>query len=322
MKNHIVHPLPDIEYVYSNNTKLSQVILKNGIACNGNYHPVNVFDEVSIRVALHNKVDNNFYFKPIDILILNAIGSLYDNGICTFTTEMIARIMFHNRHHRISKNVLDEVRTRIQSMRNLTIRFDLSAEISARASLPTEARLRNRRYCSFLPCKDVDIVYSINRKHGQAFRFRQYPPLWAYAKYTSQIIRCKFGSLHLENHSTSIESLLILQAVYNRIEEIKYKDNGLDNHKISFSWYDSKKVEHGLLPECYINPAAYKNWNDKHRKICALIESFLDKMKNSSDKRERIEDYHPYKNIGSQKNSGYYIQLKKSSNKYKKKKEN
>lgn len=71
MKQHIIEPLLDIEYVYLNNTKLSQAILNNHIRLDGTWNDLNVFDDVSIQVALRhmNCVEN---FLGLGIVIFNS----------------------------------------------------------------------------------------------------------------------------------------------------------------------------------------------------------------------------------------------------------
>jgi hypothetical protein len=124
----------------------------------------------------------------------------------------------------------------------------------------------------------------------------------------------------LKDKNTTIEALLIMRYIHNRIELMKNKNNHIYNDKISLYRITSDLVEHGILPAGGIDKAKFKNWNDKHKNILKLIETFLDKLKNTSDKDMRIKGYQYYNIHGKE---GYRIDIQKRSNKYYfKKKEN
>lgn len=111
---------------------------------------------------------------------------------------------------------------------------------------------------------------------------------------------------HDTHHRTSkkviqIESLFILQYIYRRLETMKNPHNNIYNRRICLYRIENK-VPKGLLADCGINLLAYKNWNDKHRKIRRLIETFLDYLKTADIKE--IKDYHYYKTINAE---GYQI---------------
>ena len=303
MKQHIIEPLLDIEYVYLNNTKLSQAILNNHIRLDGTWNDLNVFDDVSIQVALRHIANKEVQFELVDMLILDTLGSLYDNGIYKFTTDMIARMIFHDTHHRTSKKVIQTVQERIDLMMGLQIRLNIENEYTARESIPRDSRLQNKRYSKFLPLKMIDVTFSANSKHGIGYHLYQSPLLWEYAKYTRQIIACRFDAFSFWQKNMTIESLFILQYIYRRIETMKNPHNNSYNRKICLYRIENK-VPKGLLADCGINLLAYKNWNDKHRKIRRLIETFLDYLK-TADVKE-IKDYHYYKTINAE---GYHIDL-------------
>ena len=303
MKQHTIEPLLDIEYVYLNNTKLSQAILNNHIRLDGTWNDLNVFDDVSIQVALRHIANKEVQFELVDMLILDALGSLYDNGIYKFTTDMIARMIFHDTHHRTSKKVIQTVQERIDLMMGLQIRLNIENEYTARESIPRDSRLQNKRYSKFLPLKMIDVTFSANGKHGIGYHLYQSPLLWEYAKYTRQIIACRFDAFSFWQKNMTIESLFILQYIYRRIETMKNPHNNSYNRKICLYRIENK-VPKGLLADCGINLLAYKNWNDKHRKIRRLIETFLDYLK-TADVKE-IKDYHYYKTINAE---GYHIDL-------------
>jgi hypothetical protein len=112
-----------------------------------------------------------------------------------------------------------------------------------------------------------------------------------------------------------------MRYIHNRIELMKNKNNHIYNDKISLYRITSDLTEHGVLPACGIDKDKFKNWNDKHKKILNLIETFLDKLKNTSDKDMRIKGYQYYDIHGQE---GYCIELQRKSNNkyYSKKKEN
>ena len=303
MKQDIINPLYDIEYIYLNNTMLAKEILCNRITADGYWNNLNVFDDVSIKVALRHIANKKFRFELIDTLILDALGSLYDNGIYKFTTDMIARMIFRDTHHRTSKKVLQTIQERIDLMMELQIRLNIEDEYNRRESLPYDNRLQNKRYTKFLPLKAINATFSANSKCVTGYYLYQSLLLWEYAKYTRQIIACRFDAFSFWQKNMTIESLFILQYIYRRIETMKNPHNNIYNRKICLYRIENK-VPKGLLADCGINLLAYKNWNDKHRKIRRLIETFLDYLK-TADVKE-IKDYHYYKTINSE---GYHIDL-------------
>ena len=101
---------------------------------------------------------------------------------------------------------------------------------------------------------------------------------------------------------------------------MKNKNNHIYNDKISLYRITSDLEEHGILPACGIDQSSFKNWSAKHKKILELINAFLEKLKNTSDKDMRIKGYQYYNIHGKE---GYRIDIPKKSNKYYfKKKEN
>ena len=96
MGDYVIEPLRGIEYVYSNNTKLIREVLNNRIPLDRKSHDVPVSKDVVIKVALFHLTVKDFRFELIDALILDAIASLYENGYFTFTTDMIARVIYLN----------------------------------------------------------------------------------------------------------------------------------------------------------------------------------------------------------------------------------
>ena len=305
MKQNIIAPLPDIDHIYINNTKLAKEILCNRITADGYWNDLNVFDDVSIKVALRHIANKKVHFELIDTLILDAVGSLYDNGIYKFTIDMVARMIFHDTHHRTSKKVLQTIQERIDFMMNLQIRLNIEDEYTRRESLPHDSRLKNKRYTKFLPLKAIDTTFSANSKCGTGYHLYQSPLLWEYAKYTRQIIACRFDAFSFLQKNMTIESLFILQYIYRRIETMKNPHNNVYNRKICLYRIENK-VQKGLLADCEINPNTYKNWNDKHRKVCQLIKAFLDHLKSTDVKEMHIKDYRHYKTNNAE---GYHINL-------------
>ena len=147
-----------IEYAYSNNTKLSKEVLSNRILIDGKFHVLNVFDDTNIKIALRHKTDKDFRFEQVDPLILGAIGSFHENGIYHFTTDMIARMIYQDTHHRVTEQVKQKLQARIDAMMDLQIRFNIEEECLARQSNPKDDRLSNKRYTPFLPMKPIKAV--------------------------------------------------------------------------------------------------------------------------------------------------------------------
>ena len=318
MKQYFIEPLNEISYAYSDNTKLSRELLSNRILTDGKFQDLNVFDDITVKIALRHPTKKDFSFEQIDRLIYNAIGSLYDNGIFQFTTEMIARMIYQDVHHRTTAKVIQMIQSRLDAMMELNIRLNIEEEYIARESTPKDARLQNKQYNKFFPIKPIEVIFSANSKSGNGYHLYNSPILWEYAKYTKQITKCRFGLFQLQNRHITPENLLILGYVYNQIELIKNPKNHRYSSKISLYRIENY-TEKGLFPAIGINPFHYKNWNDKHRKICKLIEDFLQVLKESKDKEIRIKDYHYYKKKDSE---GYYIDIhRKNRKKSNKKKE-
>ena len=81
MQPYIIKALQDIEYAYFNNTKLFKTLLDNRIVMDGRFQQLTVSDRVTVQVAVRHPTIKNFQFDIIDTWVLDAIGSLYDNGI-------------------------------------------------------------------------------------------------------------------------------------------------------------------------------------------------------------------------------------------------
>ena len=323
MKDYVIEPLRGIEYVYSNNTKLIKEVLSNRIPLDRKYHELTVGKGMVIKVALCHLTVKDFRFELIDALILDAIASLYENGYFNFTTDMIARVMYQNIHHRITSKNLQTIQERMDLLLKLEIRINIDHELNSKRNPSMDGRLLNKSYNHFLPIKEVNAVFAVNSKEAKGYHFNRSPLWWEYAKYKKQIIKCRFGLYQLRDKNTTIEALLIMRYIHNRIELMKNKNNHIYNDKISLYRITSDLVEHGILPAGGIDKAKFKNWNDKHKKILNLIETFLNKLKNTSDKDMRIKGYQYY-NIHEKE--GYRIDIPKKSNKsnkyYFKKKEN
>ena len=87
---------------------------------------------------------------------------------------------------------------------------------------------------------------------------------------------------------------------------MKNKNNHIYNDKISLYRITSDLEEHGILPACGIDQSSFKNWSAKHKKILELINAFLEKLKNTSDKDMRIKGYQYYNIHGKE---GYRIDI-------------
>ena len=295
-------------------------VLSNRIPLDRKYHELTVGKGMVIKVALCHLTVNDFRFELIDALILDAIASLYENGYFNFTTDMIARVMYQNIHHRTTAKNLQIIQERMELLLKLRMRLNVDPELDPK---PLDKRLMNKSNNRFLPLREVNAVFSANSKEVKGYHFDLSPLWWAYAKYKKQIIKCRFGLYQLQDKNTTIEALLIMRYIHNRIELMKNKNNHIYNDKISLYRITSDLVEHGILPAGGIDKAKFKNWNDKHKNILKLIETFLDKLKNTSDKDMRIKGYQYYNIHGKE---GYRIDIPKKSNKsnkyYFKKKEN
>lgn len=305
MQLQIIKPLPGIEYAYSNNTKLSKEVLSNRILIDGKFHVLNVFDDTNIKIALRHKTDKDFRFEQVDPLILGAIGSFHENGIYHFTTDMIARMIYQDTHHRVTEQVKQNIQGRIDAMMDLQIRFNIEEECLARQSNPKDDRLSNKRYTSFLPMKPIKAVFSANGKQGTGYHLYKADPLWEYAKYTKQIISYRFDAFSQLKGNKSWESLIILKYIYAQMELMKNPNNTRYSRKICLYRVENH-VAKGLFPACNIDPTKFKNWNEKHRKIRRLIEAFLDHCKTTQDKHLRIKGYKYYHTNSGE---GYEIEL-------------
>ena len=222
MKDYVIEPLRGIEYVYSNNTKLIKEVLSNRIPLDRKYHDIPVFGDVVVKVALFHLTVKDFRFELIDALILDAIASLYENGYFNFTTDMIAKIIYQNIHQRTTVKNLQIIQERMELLLKLRMRLNVDPELDPK---PLDKRLMNKSNNRFLPLREVNAVFSANSKEVKGYHFDLSPLWWAYAKYKKQIIKCRFGLYQLEDKSTTIEALLIMRYIHNRIELMKNKNN-------------------------------------------------------------------------------------------------
>jgi hypothetical protein len=252
----------------------------------------------------------------MDVLILDAVGSLYDNGIYYFTVDTVTKIIFHDIHHRMTPETIKKFKERIDLMSELKIRLDIEEELNARESIPKDSRLQKKQYTAFLPIKEVDAVFSANGKQGKGYHLYRSPVLWEYAKYTKQITKSRFGSFNIRSKHMTVEALLILRYINKHIELMKNANNNMHSRKISLYRVENH-VEKGLLPACGIYRTDFKHWSNKRRKTREWAEAFLEELKSTSDTKFKIKDYMYYKNRSGE---GYHIEL--CGKKYKVKKEN
>ena len=308
-----IKPLQNIEYIYSNNTKLAYAILNNQIPIDGKYHGLNVLEDAEIKIAIRYPKRKDFQFLPIDALILDAIGSLHDNGLYHFTTDMIAKIIYQDIHHRATAKTLKTIRDRLTEMMALKIRINIDEESWVRKKAFQDERLEGKHYHPFLPIEEIEVVFSANSKKGEGYRLCWTPPLWSYAKYTKQVIACNFDVFSSLKVNKTLETLLILKYVHHRVEMMKNPKNKMRNPKIGLYRLENH-VPKGLLPACGIDPSKFKNWNDKHKKICDLIDAFLTVLKQEKEPKLRIKDYRYYNNASGE---GFRIDLySRRSNKH------
>lgn len=318
MQPYVIKALQDIEYAYFNNTKLFKTLLDNHIVMDGRFQQLTVSDRVTVQVAVRHPTIKNFQFDIIDTWILDAIGSLYDNGIFYFTADMIIKMVYQDIHHRVSAEIKQKFQQRIDVLLDLQIRLNIDDDCVTRGSEPKDPRFKKKQYNPLLPMEPIDAAFSSNGKQGCGYHLRQSPLLWEYAKFTKQIISCPFDAFSFLRQNRTLETLAILRYVYRRIATMKNSNNNSYSRKISL-YRTENQVSKGLLPACNIDPSNFKNWNDKHRKIRLLIEAFLDHLKSADDKKLRIKGYEYY---NTNNGEGYHIVLYSQSNKFYKKKEN
>ena len=258
---------------------------------------------------MRHKSNKDFRFEQVDTLILDAIGSLYDNGIYYFTTDMIARVIYQDAHHRVTAQVKQNIQVRIDAMMDLQIRFNIEDEWLSRQSKPKDRRLRDKQhYSPFLSMEAVDVVFSANSKQGVGYHLYAATPIWEYAKYTKQIVSYRFDAFSCLKNNKTLESLVILKYVYTQIALMKNPNNTRYSKKICLYRIENHMAK-GLFPACDLDPAKFSK--EKHKKICCLIESFLDYAKSTQDKQLRIKGYKYYNT-----NSGEGYELDLYSKKY------
>lgn len=192
---------------------------------------------VTIDCPAHMKIDGNFQLTNYDKSIINGIVSILESGSSSFTVPMLYHAMTGKENPTVDDVLLDDIKAKLDTMRKLTIRIDLTEEIRAHMidrKLPGQADSVEDFSIEgyLLPLNKYTGV--VNGKKSEMYQILDTPPLHAYAKLKNQITTVSIDLLKapLNNTATTIPLKTYL---LGRIEAMKNDNNRMTRDKILFS---------------------------------------------------------------------------------------
>lgn len=189
---------------------------------------------VTLDCPEHMKIYGDFNLTNYDKSIINGVVSILESGNRNFTIPMLYHAMTGKENPTVDEITFEELKWKLDTMRRLSIRIDLTEEI--------RAHLIERRIDGGIESFSIEGYllplnkYSgvINGKRSEMYQIIDTPPLHSYAKLKKQIASVSIDLLKapLNNTATTIPLKTYL---LGRIEAMKNENNSMTRDKILFS---------------------------------------------------------------------------------------
>lgn len=191
---------------------------------------------VTIDCPAHMKIDGNFQLTNYDKSIINGVVSILECGNSSFTVPMLYHAMTGKENPTVDDGLIDDIKAKLDTMRKLSIKIDLTEEIKAHMIEKNLAGQDSVDAFSIegylLPLNKYTGI--VNGKQSEMYQIIDTPPLHSYAKLKNQITTVSIDLLKapLNNTSTTIPLKTYL---LGRIEAMKNENNKITRDKILFS---------------------------------------------------------------------------------------
>lgn len=192
---------------------------------------------VTLDCPPHMKIDGDFHLTNYDKSIINGVISILESGSTSFTVPMLYHAMTGKENPTVDGGLLDEISAKLDTMRKLTIRIDLTEEIRAHM-IKRQTGIYDGSVNHFsiegylLPLNKY--IGVVNGKQSELYQIIDTPPLHSYARLKNQITTVSIDLLKapLNNTATTIPLKTYL---LGRIEAMKNDHNHMTRDKILFA---------------------------------------------------------------------------------------
>lgn len=224
-KNYVM-PIDPISNKLATLQELNQVVVSNR-----KKPPIKT--SVSIDCPEHMKIDGNISLTTYDRSLINGVVSILESGNSSFTIGMLYQAMTGVKNPTVDENLVEELKTKLDTMRRLSITIDLTNEVKAHMiHKEFDAQVDQFSIEGYLlPLNKYS--GTVNGKKSEMYQIIDTPPLYSYAKLKNQITTVPLDLLKapLNNNSTTIPLKTYL---LGRIEAMKNTKNSVFRDKILY----------------------------------------------------------------------------------------
>lgn len=224
---------------------------------------------------------SNIDITPYDLVVMDAVYTLYVNGATDFTPEMVMRVMSGNMHQDATSRRTEDIIKSIDKLAKIRISIDCTDEFVIRKKINKGQTVQLDSY--LLPIDIITIKSANHRSIKKGYTLLNKPVLYEYAEQVNQIINIPINLLALTTGilTETADVTLIKRYLIKRIELMKNSRNRVKSSKIIYEWYDEKtQLTKGMLRDIGYNKDQYSKWRDKksklHRIVITILELFVD----------------------------------------------
>ena len=249
----------------------------------GKKHPLSVMVEIDFdKVYVAHSV-----ITPFDIAVCDAVFTLVENGIQTFTLEMLCRALAGNEAKKVTDKLRNAVADSMDKMRHTDIRIDCTEEFLKRklirnSDLDWRPEHRYILTSYMMPVEIMEYIRTGNNKHvKRGYRLLKIPALYEYAKEIEQIAGIPAEMFDAcRPLSDTVDTILLKRYLFKRIEGMKNPRNHLVSNAIRYEWYDIKERRpKGLYQDLCIQSDSCPYWRKKksdiHQTVCAILDCLV-----------------------------------------------
>lgn len=297
-----------IENVYYNNTKFANTMRTRPVFTNDITKQTKGIEEIitgpmsakmslvtlpkqNIVVALNLEktatTDAGTDLTPYDMMVLDAVCTLAQNGLTIFTPEAISRIMTGNTQKHVSEQKINRIKESIDKMRKITIKMNCTEELNARGIDPSKT-IFNIEDTSYLLPIHIRTVTMANGHVKTGYILLEMPILYVYARYIKQIITVPITLLQSEKYNETEEITLIRNYLIRKIAILKNSKNKIKGNTINIQ---------SLLADLGYSQTDYSNWAKKYKNLCDIILLIMQDFKEV----QYIQDYEKIYKGGQQR---------------------
>jgi hypothetical protein len=200
----------------------------------GNINNSPIITTVTLDTPEHMKVEGGS-LSTYDKSVINGVTSLIESGNIAFSIPMLYHAMTGRPNPSLEDSLYNELKTRLEKMRVMTLTIDITEEIKARF-ITTDAdnpdTVEDVQLSGYLlPLIRVSGV--INGKKTEVYQLIQHPPLYQYSKLKKQLATVPISLLSapVNNNATTIP---LKSYLLRRVELMKNKHNTIQSTVILY----------------------------------------------------------------------------------------